>query len=407
VHGLLAATGLSVAGNAMVAVLVPWLVLQRTGSPAQAGLVGSVALAAAVPALLLGGPLIDRWGRRRVSAGADLLSAAAVAALPLLDHVVGLSLLSTLALVAVGALFDGPGGAAREASRPDVAAAAGAAVETVNARGEAAEGAGGIAGPALAGAGIGLVGALGSLWLAAALFVIAAAATWRSLPRDAAPAVPREPYLRAAGSGLRLVGRDRTLRAIAVLGMVAMLFVAPVPLVLAAHLEPQGQAGALGLVAAALALGGAVGALTYERVGTRGSRPAVLAGGLAAGAAGFAAMATLPGTVALAVLAAGTGLAVGPVNPVLAVLLQDRTPGGLRGRVVATTWSLSLIASPLGVLGAGLILEAAGPRAALLVIAAGCLLTSAYALAAPGLRRTPRPDLPDAPDAPDREGTRP
>ena len=41
--GLLTATGASVAANAMVAVLVPWLVLSRTGSPAQAGLVGAVA----------------------------------------------------------------------------------------------------------------------------------------------------------------------------------------------------------------------------------------------------------------------------------------------------------------------------------------------------------------------------
>jgi MFS family permease len=68
VPGLLTATAASVTANAMVAVLVPWLVLTRTGSPAQAGLVGSVALAAAVPALVAGGPLIDRWGRRRVSA---------------------------------------------------------------------------------------------------------------------------------------------------------------------------------------------------------------------------------------------------------------------------------------------------------------------------------------------------
>ncbi len=119
--GFLAATGLSVAANAMVAVVVPWLVLTRTDSPAQAGLVGAVALAAAVPALLLGGPLIDRWGRRRVSVSADLLSAAAVAALPVLDAVVGLTLITTLALVGLGALFDGPGAAARESARPDVA----------------------------------------------------------------------------------------------------------------------------------------------------------------------------------------------------------------------------------------------------------------------------------------------
>ena len=101
--------------------------------------VGSVALAAAVPARVAGGPLIDRWGRRRIAAGADLLSAAAVAALPLLDATVGLTLAATLALVGVGAVFDGPGAAAREAARPDVAAVSGTPLPTVNARGEATE----------------------------------------------------------------------------------------------------------------------------------------------------------------------------------------------------------------------------------------------------------------------------
>ena len=142
VLGFLTATGLSVAANMMVAVVVPWLVLARTDSPAQAGLVGSIALAAAVPALLLGGPLIDRWGRRRVSVSADLLSAAAVAALPVLDAIVGLTLVTTLALVGLGALFDGPGAAARESARPDLAAHTGIRLDALNARGEAVDGAG-------------------------------------------------------------------------------------------------------------------------------------------------------------------------------------------------------------------------------------------------------------------------
>ena len=186
--GFLTATGLSVAANAMVAVVVPWLVLTRTDSPAQAGLVGAVALAAAVPALLLGGPLIDRWGRRRVSVSADLLSAGAVAALPVLDAVVGLTLVTTLALVGLGALFDGPGAAARESARPDLAAHTGIGLDALNARGEALDGAGQIVGPALAGIGLGLIGAMSSLWVAAGMFVLAAVATGgRCRPTAARP----------------------------------------------------------------------------------------------------------------------------------------------------------------------------------------------------------------------------
>ncbi len=391
--GLLTATGASVAANAMVTVLVAWLVLSRTGSPAQAGLVGSVALAAAVPALIAGGPLIDRWGRRRVAVGADLLSAAAVAALPLLDLTVGLSLVSILALVGVGALFDGPGAAAREATRPDVAATGGTSLDVVNARGEIAEDLGEIAGPALAGVGIGVLGAMTSLWVAAAFLLLAAATTWLTLPPDAARADRPEPYLPAARAGLRAVWHDSTLRAATLLGTVAMVFFAPLTLILTAHLASRGAPHALAAIMAALGCGAIVGALGYGSLAGRLHRRPVLLTGLTAAAIGLALMALLPATGILACLALLTGIALGPLNPALAAVVQARAPQGLRGRVISTQWSLALVASPIGVLGAGLLLEWTGPAWALLVAALGMLVTAAFAATTHGLRHIEAADL--------------
>jgi MFS family permease len=65
---------LSLLGNAVAAVALPWLVLVRTGDAAAAGV---IAAAAAVPMLLAavaGGVVIDRFGRRRTSVVADLAS---------------------------------------------------------------------------------------------------------------------------------------------------------------------------------------------------------------------------------------------------------------------------------------------------------------------------------------------
>ena len=386
--GLLTATGVSVAANAMVAVLVPWLVLSRTGSPAQAGLVGAVALAAAVPALVLGGPLIDRWGRRRVAAAADLLGAVAVAALPVLDLTVGLGLVAILTLVAAGAVFDGPGAAAREAARPEVARRSGTTVDAVNARGEAVEQLGEIAGPAVAGVGIGVVGALTSLWVAAGLLLAAAVITWCTPPRDVARAGPPEPYLTAARTGFTTVWRDRTLRATSLVDAVAMVFFAPLTLIVTTHLQARGEPGALALVATAVGVGGILGALAYGRLATRLRRRTLLLAGLGTAAAGLALMALLPPTPVLAVLGFGTGAALGPVGPALAAITQARTAPALRGRVVSTQWSLALIATPLGVLGAGLLLEWTDPGTALLAAAAGVLATALLAASAAGLRDT-------------------
>ena len=61
---------------------MPWLVLATTHSPALTGIVAAAETVPYVAAAALGSPLVDRFGARRVSCTADLLSAAPVGAIP-------------------------------------------------------------------------------------------------------------------------------------------------------------------------------------------------------------------------------------------------------------------------------------------------------------------------------------
>lgn len=131
-----------------------------------------------------------------------------------------------------------------------------------------------------------------------------------------------------------------------------------------------------------------MGAPAYGAVADRLDAGTVLVWSLALAATGFAAIATFPPVPVLAGIAGVAGLAVGPVNPVLAGLMQSRSDEGMRGRVVSTTWSLSLVAAPLGMLVAGLLLDASGPPVTMLVVAVGVLAAATYAALAPGLRPT-------------------
>lgn len=397
VWALLGATGLSGTGNAVVAVAVPWLVLQRTGSPALAGLVAAAALGPLVLSALLGGALVDRWGRRTTSVRADLLSAAAVAAIPLVDAAFGLSTVVLVLLVAAGAVFDGPGMAAREALRPDVAFRSGWSLEQVNARGEAVDGLSALAGPALAGGLIALSGPVGALWSTVALFLVAAAVTRCGVPaayiRTASRQVP-EPYWASVAVGLRTVWGDRTLRATGLLGMALVLFLVPLEaVVLPTWFASSGDVGGLAAVLAGFAVGGLAGALAQPRLVARWGRRPVLLGGLAALALGLAGFALLPSSGWLLVLSAATGCVAGPLGPVLAVVMQERTPQELRGRVIGALTSLSLAAAPVGLLLVGPLLAATDVRTTFLVIAAGCLLATGYAWCEPGLRQLGTPAM--------------
>ncbi len=81
----MAANAVRQVGNMMTAVAVPWLVLETTGSAAQVGLIGAAIAIGWVAPAILGGPLVDRLGRRRTSVAGDLVSSVTVASIPVLQ----------------------------------------------------------------------------------------------------------------------------------------------------------------------------------------------------------------------------------------------------------------------------------------------------------------------------------
>ena len=390
--GVLAATALSVTANSIVAIAVPWLVLERTGSAALAGLAGAAAIAPIVFAAVFGGALIDRIGKKRCSMIADTLSAMAVAAIPVADLTIGLGMGLLLALVALGAVFDSPGAASREALRPDVARCAGVPLARVNAWGEAAEGIGYLAGPALAGLLLLLVGGFGTLWTSVVLFGLAMITTAVTIPRHLSPSPQPQPYLRSVKEGLLYVLRDRTLRDVTLVAAVVWVFILPFEtVVLNAHLQETGQVAAFGAILAAYAGGGIAGALAYGAIAHRLPTRATLVGALALAGLSLGAFAVLPSTAVMVALALAAGIVTGPINPVCAVIIQSRTPERLRGRVIGSYTALALAAGPLGLLAFGPLVDAFGPAVGFLLIGVGCVLAAIVAALARGLRGLGRP----------------
>ena len=398
-YGMLGSTTCSVTGNAMVVVLIPWLVLRETGSAAYAGFVNSAALIAAIFALLFGAAILDRWNRRNLSVGADLLSAAAVAAIPVADYFDGLSLPVIVVLVMIGAVFDVPGRAAREAIRPDIAKHSGVSLERTNALGEACDGIGAIAGPASTGAAVAVIGLSSSFWLAAAvlgaaglvLLVVPRAATQHAAADSQRSG---ESYLHSASGGFKVVWRDPVLHTTATCGVLYGLFLSPIVLVLTAAFEADGRATALGGLLAAYSIGSISGSLAYAAWGQRLSRRFTLAAGLAGTTVGIAAMAALLGSYSFLVVAGiATGLFAGPLGPVFSVIIQQRTANEFRGRVLAAIGTLELSAAPLAMSVAGIVIEQTSPATTLYLVAAGSVIATLYTVLAPGLRKIEALDL--------------
>jgi MFS family permease len=350
----------------MVAFTLVLLVLERTNSPALAGVTGA---AYALPAVVTGpllGAWLDRTPYRRT-------------ALALNQAVLGVVMLSLLAVVGHSAHW----------MTPALAAVAGATLPMVSggftsmlpslvpkaqlARANSFEaasfGAATITGPATAAT------IAATVSVEAAAVVIAVAATLSVLAISRLPALPptqaaAEPFLPSVIGGLAHLARTPRLRASTVTTTMVMgasgILLITLPLHMASVGMPKSAAGYLWT---ALEIGSVTTALLLGRLQTRW-RPEYVV--IVAAAASGLAMTTWPlatSFVVLLLLATATGLTEGPMLPAMFAARQQYSPESLQGRVSTTAASLRVGTSALSQATAGLLVPLIGTHKALFAVA--------------------------------------
>ncbi len=341
----LAGMATSLFGNAAITIVLPWLVLERTGDPAAAGLVAALSALPGIPAAFFGGFLVDRLGRKVMAVFADIGSAIAVAALAIVDSLVGLNIGWFIALGVLGALFDVPGMTARESLMADVAQASGTGLDRVGALRGALMGLSTLLGPALAGWLLTFIPSVSIVWLTASCSAVAALTTAvMPLPRRSIASHHDDSVLAGLRYAKRTPGVSRLL--LVCFGTAAVS--APlVSVILPAHFNASSQPGLLGLSLSVYAVGTILGAALYGTVFANRRWAAWLTVQLLL-AGGAALVAILIGFWPVAVGMVGIGIASGLLGPITSVAVTERIPEGLRGRVLALFAISGTMAAPIG-----------------------------------------------------------
>jgi MFS family permease len=387
---LLVANAISMVGNVIATIAIPWFVLQSTNSPAKTGVTGFFTTLAAVIAAFFGGAIVDRLGFKRTSITADIASGVAVALIPLLYFTVGLQYWHLLVLVFAGAFLDAPGTTAREALMPDLTELAGMSLEQAGAANQAVERGARMVGAPLAGLLIAVMGTENVLWLDAASFAISAAIVWLAVPLLKAQVQENKPrhYLRELKEGIDFIRGDQLVLATLLLVAVVNFLDAPLVAVLYPVYIDEffGSALNLGLMIAASGGGALASAVLYGAYGYRLPRRAVFFAGFLLVNLRFVVMALVPPFWIILLTALISGLAMGPINPILYAIQYERIPAGYRGRILGTITAVAFIAIPLGVLLGGYVLEFVDVRLVLLMIGAAYLATVLTFYFHPGMR---------------------
>lgn len=371
--GGLAADTISLLGTRITMIAIPLYVLASTGSAAKTGV---VAFAEALPLVIfkvLGGPMIDRIGARRIAIGCDLGSMVVVGAIPLLHDTGHLPFWAFVLLVALAGALRGPGDAAKSAMIPRIVAHTGVAMERVTGLYGTIERSATMLGAAIGGVLIAVAGAANAMIIDAASFGVAALVfAWATVRLGVVPTqdtTSPERYLGQLREGFTFLRRDRVLFGIAIMVSLTNLLDAAWTTVLVPVWAVDAGRGAeiIGLLFAVFGASAAVGALLASVYAQRLPRyRTYLIAFLVAGAPRFIAMALDVPLLTVLVVAVCAGFASGFINPVLGAVIFERIPQPLVGRVSSLVTAMCWSLMPLGGLLGGLLVEGIGVSWALI-----------------------------------------
>lgn len=425
--GLLTAELVSLVGSRMSMVALPWFTLVTTGSATRTGLVAFAEMLPYVLACGLGGPLLDRIGARRVSVLADLASAGALVAVPLLYRLDRLPFGTLLALIAAVGLLRGFGDTAKRVVFPETVTASGMALTRATALHDGLSRLATLLGAAFAGILIAALDATTVLALDAASFLVAAVVVAAVVPTRVRPAPDpdRAPatdpgsgartasvdrlgaarrYLASLAEGLHFLRREPLAGAVTLLLFVTNLADAGYTSVLAPlwAREVAGTPTALGVLSASFATGAVLGNVVFTAVAPRVPRFAVFTVGfLIAGAPRFVALAAVDRLWAVYLVSFVAGLSIAAINPILGAVIYERVPEELRARVLGPAHAISWAGIPLGGLLAGWAAAGLALPVACLLFGGAYLLVTLMPFVAPAWRELDRP--PSIGSTPDRE----
>lgn len=362
-------------GNSAVHIAIPWLVLETTGSSANAGVVlGISGFSVIFTAPIIGG-LIAVLGARPVSIWADIISAGSVVLFPIVGSLFGLDLTSLLIISIVGAMFDPAGATARKSLIQAVAERDGLSLIKFNGTYEAAATIGTVLGPTGAALAISFVGINTTFYLIAIVFVLASCLAF-FIPVVTTYTKSDESFsvknvFKETRIGMSALWNDKPL--LSLVGLYTLLTAIYMPvesIVLSRYFRDLNEPRTLGFVLSAMSGGIVIGALQFHRAVKIFSPGNMVIVSMTLIGAVVCAMAFLPNAIIFIGLGLALGLAFGPVSPMSNYLVQQRMPQQLHGPVFGTQFSLMYLATPAGTLALGLIVQSVSIAPLLFVIGA-------------------------------------
>jgi MFS family permease len=371
---LLGSQSVSTYANQVIAFVIPWLVLTRTGSAVSAGTVSFAMGIAAFVGVMTGGFITDRVGGRKVSMIADLLSTVTALLLGVALFFDFFSLWLVIVSQIIGVFFDGPGQIAKNTMVP--AAATEHDVPIVRAMGiqQTLQNVANFVGPLSAGLLVALLSESITLMFASVLFLLCVFFVM-GLPRKI---MTHEGHMsvRQAYEDMReavqFLIKDPFLGPMQLFGPFFAFVIAPVSAIVfpAWFVFANQGAAQLGIFLGAQALGGMIGGFIFAAFAPKVSQHKWLFGATSAYALALLGLYFLqPGSIAALLVGFIAGIVFTGIMAIPYSSFYTRTPERLLGRVNSLGAGMAFVIIALASLFFGWLINVTSARVGILACA--------------------------------------
>jgi len=362
---LTTAAVISLLGDGFFSVALAWQVYEISDAPTALSVVGAAWTLPVVLFILLGGVFSDRYDRRWLMIGADVVRAAAIGALGVLSLIGVIELWHIIALIAFVGLGDAFFNPSSTAIVPDLlpdellpqANALQGLFRPLTVR---------LVGPAIGGFTVAALGPGTAFVVDGASFLLSALALAAIATRPTRQVVAHgvRQTIAEVGEGLAFVRRNPWCWATLVAAMFSLLvFIGPVQVLLPYLVKYRLglEADALGIIFAVGGVGSIVAAIWLGQSGLPRQRVTVMYGAWSAGVALLAGYGVMNGLWQALVIGLVTAALFQVGQIIWVTLLQQLVPRELLGRVVSLDWLMSTGLVPLSFALTGPVSELLGP----------------------------------------------
>lgn len=394
---ILSAQSVSTYANQVIALVVPWLILSRTGNAAAAGTIAFLMGIAALAGALTGGLVTDRIGGRRVSMLADALSLLTALALAIALWFDFFSLWFVAVTQILGIFFDGPGGIAKISTVPVAAKEEGIPITRAMGLTQTLQGVAMFVGPITAGILIAVLGEANTLFATTILFLVGIVLASRLRKQTIShehPMTTRQAY-RDMREAVNFIVKEPFLSKMQLFGPLMGAVLMPISVLIfpAWFIFAHQPSQALGIFLGAGAIGGMIGGAIFAALAQKLSQQTWLVGALGLyGSAMFGLYFLQPGSTLAIIVSFVAGLMMSILFAVPFTAFYARTPQNLIGRVGSLGMAMGSLAGALTSLGFGWLLHSVSARNALLVCAFAMVALAVASAYMPFMRLLDHPE---------------